>query len=158
MLINGLDELIAGRNELQEKINRPSSQRHSGNSLLSRIDVWQEETIVKVKQAARQARQQVLIIINSKQEEIKEQFQALSQELAQRRETAGVLEGDLARLKDEIKRLNKALEKLSQPPTVELNIDQSEQIAWDRLIYVGDRSASSLSYQRQSQTKSEYFD
>ena len=148
MLINRLDELTADRNELQEKFSKTSSQKNSGNSLLARIDAWQEETIQKVKQAASQARQQALKIINSKQEEINKQFQILSQELEKLRETEDVLEGDLSRLKNQIEQVNKDLEKLSQPPAVELNIKQTEQIVWHRMIYVEDRSTSSVPVQQ----------
>ena len=35
MLVNGLDELTADRNELQENINKANSRKHSGDSLLS---------------------------------------------------------------------------------------------------------------------------
>lgn len=158
MLINTLDELAADRNELQERISKNSSQKHPGSSLLSRIDVWQEETILKVKQAAQQARKQALEIINSKQEELNRQFQALSQELKELRETKGVLEGDLSRLKNQIEQLKKDIEKLSQPPLVELNIKQSEQIAWHHMIYVQDRSTSSVTDQRQPVSQGECFD
>ncbi len=136
MLVNGLDELTVERNELHEKINKASADKQSGSSLLSRIDKWQQDTIEKVKQAAQQARQQALEIINFKREEIMRQFQTLSQELEQLRETEGVLEQDLTRLKGQIGLINEDLEHLSQPPAVELNVSQSDQIVWDRMIYV----------------------
>jgi chromosome segregation ATPase len=151
MLAHGLDELTVNRNELQEKINKASSHKHSGSSLLSRIDAWQDDTIQKVKQAAQQARQQVLKIINSKREEITRQFQALSKEMEQLRETEDVLEQDLSRLKNQIKQLHKGLENVSQSPTIELNMKQSEQITWHRMIYVEDRSVSSAQQQRREQ-------
>ena len=100
MLVNGLDEITVERNELQEKINKAKPQKQSGSSILSRIDEWQQITIDKVIQAAEQARQQVLKIMNSKREEITREFQTLSQELEQLRETEGVLEQDLTRLKN----------------------------------------------------------
>ncbi len=140
MLVDGLDELTVNRNDLQEKINKISSEKQSGSLLLSRIDEWQQVTIEKVKQTAQQARQQVLKIMNSKQEEIKRQFQTLSQEFEHLRETEGVLEQDLARLKQQIDQLNKDLEQLSQPLAVELNMQQSDQIVWNRLIYVEEKS------------------
>jgi chromosome segregation ATPase len=151
MLVHKLDELTVNRNELQEKISKASSHKHSGSSLLSRIDAWQEDTIQKVKEAAQQARQQVLKIINSKQEEITTQFQALSKEMEQLRETEDVLEQDLSRLKNQIEQLHKGLENVSQPPAIELNMKQSEQIAWHRMIYVEDRSVSSAQQQRRGE-------
>ena len=158
MLINGLDQLTAGRNELQEKINNVNFQQNSHDSLLSRIDTWQEQTIQKVKQAADQARQQALTFIRSKQDEIKKQFQTLSQELEQLQETEGVLEDDLSRLKNQIEQVDQCLEKLSQPSALELNTKQSEQIVWNRMIYVENRSTSFIPKQCQPLLQGECFD
>jgi chromosome segregation ATPase len=156
-LVDGLDELTVDRNDLQEKINKISSDKHSSSSLLSRIDEWQQVTIENVKQAAQQARQQVLKIMNSKQEEIKRQFQTLSQEFEQLRETEGVLEQDLARLKQQIGQLNNDLEQLSQPSTVELNMKQSDQIMWNRLICVEEKSERTVDQQHQPQPRGEHL-
>jgi chromosome segregation ATPase len=153
MLVNALDELTVDRNELQEKINKASSQKHSDSSLLSQIDAWQENTIQKVKQTAQQARQQVLKIINSKREDITKQFQTLSKEMKQLRETEDVLEQDLSRLKTQIEKLQKGLETLSQPSAIELNMKQSEQIMWHRMICVEDKSISSDQKMCQSQLR-----
>ncbi len=153
MLVNELDELTVDRNELHEKINKASSQKHSDSSLLSQIDVWQEDMIQKVKQTAQHARQQVLKILNSTQEEIIRQFQAMSQEMEQLRETEDVLEQDLSRLKNQIEQLQKSLGNLYQSPTLELKMKQSEQIAWHRMICVEDRSESSTQRQRPSQLR-----
>jgi DNA repair exonuclease SbcCD ATPase subunit len=155
MLVDGLDELKRDRSELLKKISKTSSQKDSGSSLLSRIDAWQEDTIQKVKQTAQQARQQVSKIINSKREETARQFKTLSQELAQLRETKDVLEQDLSRLKKQSEQLHKDLEELSQPSAIELNMEQSEQIAWHRMIYVVDRSVSATQEQCPSQRRGE---
>jgi DNA repair exonuclease SbcCD ATPase subunit len=154
---NHREMLVHGLDELQEKINKASSQKHSGSSLLSQIDAWQKDTIQKVKQTAQQARQQVSKILNSKQKEITRQFRTVSQELKQFKQTKGVLEQDLSRLKNQIEQLHKDLEKLSQLPAIELNMKQSEQIVWCRMIYVEDRSVSSAQEQCSSQLRGEYL-
>ncbi|CAF3768831.1 unnamed protein product, partial [Rotaria sp. Silwood1] len=66
--------------------------------------------------------------MNSKLEEITRQLQILSQELKELRETKGVVEQDLTRLKEEICRLNGDLEQVAQSPAVKLNTKQSDQI------------------------------
>ncbi len=157
MLVDGLDELTVDRNDLQEKINKISLEKQSGSLLLSRIDEWQQITIEKVKQAAEQARQQVLKIMNSKREEIERQFQTLSQEFEQLRETEGVLEQDLARLKQQIGQLNKDSEQLSQPLAVELNMKQSDQIVWNRLIYAEEKSERAVDQRPQPQPRGEHL-
>ena len=156
MLVNGLDEITIERNELQEKINKTKSQKQSGTSILSRIDEWEEITIEKVKQAAEQVRQQVLKMMNSRKEEIMKEFQSLSQELEQLRETRAVLEQDLTRFKQQIARINIDLSQLSQLPAIELNTKQSDQIVWNRMIYVVEnKSKSSDDLQLRSSLKGE---
>jgi len=157
MLFNGLDELTVDRNELQEKINKISSQTQPDSSLLSRINEWQEITIGKVNQAAEQARQQALEIMNCKRGEITRQFQTLLQELEQLRETKGVLEQDLARLKQQIDQLNNNLEQLSKPSAVELNVKQSDQIMWDRMIYVEEMSGHAAYQEHRPQPRGEHL-
>jgi translation initiation factor 2 beta subunit (eIF-2beta)/eIF-5 len=157
MLVNELDELTVNQNELHEKINKARSDKQSGSSLLSRIDKWQQDTIEKVKLAAEQARQQALKIINSKREEIMRQFQTLSQELKQLKETKGVVEQDLTRLKQQVGQINKNLEQLSRPPAVELNVSRSDQIVWNRMIYIEENSVYADQQQQQSQGKSEHL-
>ncbi|CAF4994150.1 unnamed protein product, partial [Rotaria sp. Silwood1] len=66
--------------------------------------------------------------MNSKREEITVQFQTLSQELQELRESKGVVEQDLTRLKEEIRRLNEDLEQVAQSPAIKLNTKQGDQI------------------------------
>ena len=128
LLVHKLDELTVNRNELYEEINSKSSPKHSGNSLLSQIDAWQEDTIHKVTQAAQQVREQVLQVLHSQQEEIKRQFQALSLQMEHLRETEDVLEQDLSKLKNQIEQIDNSLENLSQSSKITLNMEQSEHI------------------------------
>jgi predicted RNase H-like nuclease (RuvC/YqgF family) len=156
MLMNKLDELTVDRNDLQEKINKATSQNQSGSSLLSRIDEWQRTTIEKVKQAAEQARQQVLQIMNSKREEITRQFQTMSQEMKELRDTKSVVERDLAQLKQQIDQLNEDLKQLSQLPIVELNMKQSDKIEWRRMIRVEEKPIYAGNQQSQLQPRGKH--
>ena len=156
MLFNKLEELTTDRNELREKLNGTSTENHSDSILLSGIDAWEKETILKVKKAANQTREQVLKIINSKQEELNELFERLSQELERLRETEGVLEGDLSRLKNHIEQINESLHKLSESPTIWLNIKQSEKIDWNSMIYVENSPTSSAPIQREINSQGGY--
>ncbi|CAF1420675.1 unnamed protein product [Rotaria sp. Silwood1] len=142
ILLNELDGLTVDQNDLQAKINEAASHKESSNQFLVQIDEWQRKTIEKVKQAAELARQQIFKIKNSKLEEIMGQFQTLSQELKELRETKGIIEQDLTRMKEEIRRLNEDLEQVAQSPTIELNMIQSDQIVWQRMIYVEEKSSS----------------
>ena len=140
MLFNDMDGLIEGRNDLQEKINKASQNKNARSPLYAQIDEWQRTTIEKVMAVAEQARQQVTEILNSKRIEITSQFETLSQELIQRKESENFVENDIARLKQKIQQLNQDLNSLTQPPAIEFHTEQSDQIAWDRLIYVENKS------------------
>jgi hypothetical protein len=157
MLINKLDELSIDRNDLEENIKKATSYHQSDTLLLTQIDEWQQTTIEKVKQAAEQARQQVLQIMNLKREEITKQFQTMSQEMKQLRDTKGVVEYDLTRLKQQIDQLDEDLEELFQPSTIELNVKKSDEIEWNHIIYVEERPVHSKEW-RQVQSEGEHLD
>ncbi|CAF1197708.1 unnamed protein product [Rotaria sp. Silwood1] len=157
ILINDLDALTVERGNLQVKINEAISNDQSSKHLLATIDEWQRTTIEKVKQAAELARQQVSKIMNFKREEITKQFETLSQELKEFRDTKDVVEQDLIRLKQKIRQLNEDLEQVSPSMTMELNMKQSDQIAWDRMIYVEEKSLCAGNQQHQPKLIGEYF-
>ncbi|CAF4125012.1 unnamed protein product [Rotaria magnacalcarata] len=156
MLINELDGLTVDRNDLQEKINVAASNLGSSQHITAKIDEWERITTEKVKQAAEMAKKQVLRIINSKQEEITIRFHNLSQELKERRVKKSVVEQDIVRLRQEIDQINKDLTKLAQTPTIELNMKQNDEIKWDRMIYVEEKSEN-IDYQlRQREPTGKY--
>ncbi|CAF0864294.1 unnamed protein product [Rotaria sordida] len=150
ILLNELDGLTIDRNDLQAKLNEAASNKQPSEHLLAQIDEWQRTTIEKVKQAAELARQQVFKIANSKREEITRQFQTLSQELKELRDTKGVVEQDLIRLKQEIHQLNEDLKQVAQSSTIELSMEQSDKIVWQHMIYVEEKSVSAGNQLRQS--------
>ena len=139
-LTNELDEYIEDRNALQEKIIHATQQKDIHSPLLRQIDEWQQITIEKVKKTAEQARQNVKQILNSKRIEIKSEFDKFSQELRQLKETEDYAEQDLEKLKQTISRLKRDLKQLEQPPAIELHVEESQNIAWSRLIYVAEKT------------------
>jgi len=140
MLNNQLDGFVEDRNALQEKITKATQQKDINSPLLSQIDQWQKVTIEKVKQAADQARQHVIQILDSKRVEITSDFEKFSKELIQLRETEDFVEQDLKRLKKTIDQINQDVKKLAQPSEIELHVDESQEIQWNRLIYVVDNT------------------
>ena len=135
-LLHELDVLVEDRNELHEQISKGAQQGHSVSGLLAQIDEWQKITVEKVKQAADRVRQQVSIIMNAKQTEITTKFETFSKELVHMKETEEFAHDDLTRLQQMIQDLNQDLKQLAHPPSVELRTEQSNQIDWNRLIYV----------------------
>ncbi len=135
-LLHELDVLIEDRNDLQEKINKGNQQNPSANGLLSQIDEWQKVITAKVKQAADRARQQVITILDSKRMEITTKFETFSKELVHMKDTEEFVHDDLTRLQQMIQDLNQDLQQLAHSPSVELHTEQSNQVDWNRLIYV----------------------
>lgn len=168
ILVRDLDRAGTDRNELQGKIKKVKSLKQPGNLLLTRIDEWQQLTIEKVKQAAQQARQQVVKIMNSKRDEITREFQTLTEEIECLKDSESVLEPDLINLKRDLSRLNKDVEQFFQPSTIEVNMKQSDQIVWNHMIYVEEKSLQPVQQQLQvvqpqlqtvqPQPKSKYLD
>jgi hypothetical protein len=151
-LLNGLDILTGDHNELHDKINKTDQQKHINNPLFKRIDDWQKVTIEKVKQAADQARQQVTTILNSKHLEITAKFETFSKELVHMKETEEFVHDDLTRLQQMNHQLNQDIKQLSQAPTIVLQTEQSDRVAWDRLIYVEQKYTDAEKLQPQQQT------
>ncbi|CAF3073112.1 unnamed protein product [Rotaria sp. Silwood2] len=155
-LLNELDGLTVDRNELQAKINEATSKKISVNHIVAQVDEWQRKTIEKVKETAELARQQISKIMNSKLEKIMGEFETLSQELKELRETKGVVEQNLERLKEKIRRLNEDLEQAAQSPSIELNTKQSDQIIWQHMIYVKEKSVNLFNRWRQTKSIGEH--
>jgi hypothetical protein len=148
-LLHQLDVLVEERNDLQEKINNSTQHKDFRSPLLLQIDEWQKLTMERVKQAAEQARRQVIEVVIFERENMKIQFDKLSQELVRLKETEDFAENDLERLKQTMRLLNQNLRNLIQPSTVELHVEQGDKIAWNRLIYVENKSTAKQQHQQQ---------
>jgi phage-related minor tail protein len=149
-------EVICGdRNDLQDKINKATQNKDSHSPLLARIDEWQGTTIEKVKQVAEQARNEAKRLLDSKRTEITSQFEKVSKELVQIKETEDFVEQDLVRLKQTVHQLNQSLKELAQPPTIELRTEQSDRIEWNRLMYVEAKVSTITNQDRRSREAGE---
>ena len=132
-----LDMIIEGRNELEENINRAIEQPICAGPLILQIEEWEKEMICKVKQVAEQARQRITELLNAKRTQIAFEFQTFSSELTDRKESENFFEPDLVRLQQLIGQFNHELNQLSQPLTIQLGIQDSSHIDWNRLVSIG---------------------
>ena len=135
-LANEMEGVIGHRNDLQDKMNKANQEKDSDSPLLSQINEWQKINIEKVKQVADRARQQVIKLQNSKRVEMTSQFDKLSEELSQLKESKDYVEHDLTRLNQAIHQLNQDLNQLSQPSSIKIQVEQNNQIQWDGLLVV----------------------
>lgn len=156
-MANQWDGFIKNRNELQEQINKGTDGKNFLSPLLAEIDDWQRKTIEKVEKAAKQARQQVIELLNSKKVNIKSRFENFSQELIQLKETEDFVEYDLKRLEQTIHQINQDIKRLSAPPEIELCMEKSNQIAWDTLIYVKEKPSFAAKQQTQQKVNGEFI-
>jgi chromosome segregation ATPase len=147
-LDNEIVGLIEDRNDLQNKMSEINQEENS-RGLLQEIDEWQKTTIKKVDQVAEQARQQVIKLLNSQRTNMMNEFEILSRELIQLKESKEYLEQNIESLRKTMQRLNQDLRLLKEQNAIELNMEQSNRIAWDRMIYVKGKATHTTNQQRQ---------
>jgi hypothetical protein len=140
-MANHLEGFFGHHNELRQQINKETEEKNFDSSLMIEIEDWQTKTIEKVKRVAEQAKQQVVKLLNSKKTEIKSEFEKFSEELIQLKENDDFLEYDLERLKQTVDQLNQKLKELSKQPEIKLCKEQSDQIEWDTLIYIREKTS-----------------
>ena len=139
-LSNELDGCIEDRNILQEKIAKSTEQQGLHSPLLLQINEWEGAIIEKVKQTAERVRKDIMQILNSKRLEITSAFDKLSKELVELKETEDFAEQDLKRFRETIDRFNGDLKKLTEQTSIELHMEESQKVAWNRLIYFKDKT------------------
>lgn len=140
--------LMGDRNDFQDKMNKNNQIEDLPNVLLDRVKTWEMTTIEKIKQIAEQTREQIIQTWNFKRKDILVQFDMFSQELVHLKTSEEYLEHDITRLKQTMIRLNDHLKQLTEQTAVQVNIEQTNRISWDRIIYVENKSTSMTTYQQ----------
>jgi septal ring factor EnvC (AmiA/AmiB activator) len=136
-----MDKIVEERNGLQDEITKGIQYNDQQNPLIEQIDTWQKSTIEKVKQVAAQARQQASELLNAKRVKIHTEFKSFSEELAHLKESENYVEHDLKRLNQMINQFKQDLKQATQPTTIVLHTEQSDEINWESLIYVDEKQA-----------------
>jgi chromosome segregation ATPase len=135
-LVTEMDNIVEERNGLQDEITNGIQYNDQQNPLIEQIDTWQKRTIEKVKQVAAQVRQQAFELLNAKRIKIHTEFKSFSEELAHLKESENYVEHDLKRLNQMINQFKQDLKHSTQPTTIVLHTEQSDEINWESLIYV----------------------
>jgi DNA repair exonuclease SbcCD ATPase subunit len=144
-------------NALRENITKATEKKDIHSPLLLQIDEWENTTIENVKLSAQEARKHVTQILNSKYVKITSEFEKFSQELIKLKETEDYVETDLNRLKEAINQLDQDLKQLAESPTIELHMEESKKVAWNRLIYVVEKTVYPAKVQRQEPVMGEFI-
>lgn len=134
-LVDELNVYIEERNLLQDQVNKIEYYDDNRGVILLRIDEWQRNMIEKVHQVAEQARQQVKQP-SPKRAELASKLAKFSERLVHLRETEDLVEDDLRQLSETVDELKQDFKLLTEPLSMELHLEQSDKIAWDRLISV----------------------
>ena len=156
-LLEELDGFVEDRNDLQEKISSAHQHDDSLSPILTQIDAWQTITIEKVKQAAEQARQQVIKILRSNMAQIMASFAKFSDELIRLKDTEDFVEDNLVQLQEMIHHLRQDFQQLKEPSSIDLHLEQSDQIVWSHIIYAEDKCKYSGIKQDQTQPTSKFI-
>ncbi|CAF1490375.1 unnamed protein product [Rotaria sordida] len=147
ILVNELEGYVEEINILQDEINRTDPH----NGILLQIDEWERTMVEKVTQVAERLRQQIKNP-SPKRVEIISKFTEFRTKLRQLKETDDFVEDDLSRLKETIDKFKQDSKELDEILSIKLHIEQTEQIAWDRFIYVEEKSTAAENKQEQQQT------
>jgi archaellum component FlaC len=85
------------------------------------------------------------------------EFEMLSRELIQLKESKEYLEQNIESLRKTMQRLNQDLRLFKEQNAIELNMEQSNRIAWDRMIYVKEKATHTTNQQWQQTVTGEPF-
>ncbi|CAF3806956.1 unnamed protein product [Adineta steineri] len=147
-LLNELNVYIEEHNVLQELFNNSDYYEDTRSDIISQIDEWQRIMIEKVMQVAEQTRQQVKLS-SPRRTDVTTRFKKFSERLTHLKQTEDLVEDDLRQLKDTIFELKHEMNQMNEPSSVELYVEQDDQIQWDRLISVKRKSITNKNKQHQ---------
>ena len=136
----GLNELEDIYNIFLQKFEDNEQPKRAQATLLSQIQQWENRTVEKVRQSARTASDAVQQLFDRKLKNVQDNLQGITIKLQQCRKVANFVEKDLDEIRNSFDRLQKTYDQITQPLTVKVCEERSQQIAWDTLIYVVDES------------------
>ena len=82
------------------------------HSLLSRIDAWERESVMRIQQAAEKARRDLREMIGQSKQELKSSMDQLSKEIQSNRESEDYTEDDLTKWIDQLDKYRQDLSRL----------------------------------------------
>lgn len=125
-----MDEITTNHDQLQQTIVEQQSQPEC-HPLLREIDVWEENSIEKIHQAAEEAREQLLIIVDQYRTKVAESLTHLTYELTKARHDNDYIETDL---KEWIEKLEKLKIDLSAAQTIDFGLDNNDTALIPKIV------------------------
>ena len=117
-----MDVIISEHNHFQHILNEQTANRDS-HPLFKQINEWENETIIKIQQKAKELREQLLDLTTVHWNELSKRLRNLSEQLKEGREHDSFVETDLQQWE---KTINNLKEKFISPST--FSISQHEEI------------------------------
>lgn len=142
-LINEFKKLGEERNKLHEEVITKNPLNIIQQSLLSQIKKWHDVTVEKVHQAAAKTRDEVNLLLQQNMNNIKKELTELAEKLHAARFRDTIVESNMGQLRERVRRLRCHLEKPMDELSIEINVKQSNQIDWNQMIYVENKSNDS---------------
>lgn len=99
-----MDEMVVNHDQLKQSITEQEAQPNC-HPLIKRVDQWEEESIRKIQQAAKDARGLLLTIVDTDRPKIVSQLADLANELHKARQEEDFAETDLQRWKNKLDQL-----------------------------------------------------
>jgi hypothetical protein len=99
-----MDEVTTNHDQLQQTITEQQAQPKC-HPLMKQIDIWEQNSIEKIHQAAKEAREQLLIVVDKHRTKVADALTLLTQELTKARNNDDYVETDLNEWIEKIEKL-----------------------------------------------------
>ncbi|CAF1238916.1 unnamed protein product [Rotaria sordida] len=139
-LVEKLDAVRQDRNRLHQQVIQANQSNVIHQSLLSEIKKWYDTTVEKVRQAALKVRDEMNQLLRQNMENIKNELIEMAKQFPPNINADTILEGNIEQLREKVNQLRSNFEKATNLSSIMINVEQTNHIDWNHVIYVEDKS------------------
>lgn len=114
-----LDEIEIHRDQFQQKVTQHASNNSQKHALIEQVNLWEIESIEKIKKTAEETRQLLEKLTNEYVNQIGQNISQLTEELKRSREEDDIMETDLQKWKEELQQMT---QQLNKPPNIDVRV------------------------------------
>jgi hypothetical protein len=118
-LQKSMNEIVYNYDQLKRNMKGQTAEQYQ-NILMEQVDQWEQRSIEKVRQLAEETRQELLVVVRERTDDLKEKIEQLKQQLDQARQDGGFYENDL---RDWMERLNELQRTFIEQQTIKIDED-----------------------------------
>jgi chromosome segregation ATPase len=145
-----LEEMVEIRNHFREEVSDRSKLEGVRAALFVEINRWEDDTIKKVRCIAEKTRCQANKLLDDKVRDIENELNDVTEQLRKLQEENNFVEDDLARILKDMDKLKEQFKQFTEPNSVKICKEKSEQIEWTSLIHVDKEFTSNDTVKSQS--------